>query len=138
MLGWVKRRLTKELHEVEYEIDDNERVVNMHYLNKDIRVLIPPNYPFIPPKIYINDHRLSYNPANFPRRLWNTYCKHHPCPCCSNRLCANNWSPSRTIVSVMDEYNQFVNVLKTYHNFFIFQHKNSLPDDMLYEIFSFL
>ena len=136
MLGWVKRRLTKELHEVEYEIDDNERVVNMHYLNKDIRVLIPPNYPFIPPKIYINEHRLSYNPANFPRRLWNTYCKNHPCPCCSNSLCANNWSPARTIIPSIDEYYKFVNTLKTYHKFYIF--KNSLPDDMLYEIFSFL
>ena len=138
MLAWVKRRLTQELREVEYEIDDNERVVNIHYLNKDIKVQIPPNYPFIPPKIYINGHHLSYNPAYFPHRLWNTYCKHHPCPCCSNRLCANNWSPARTIVSVLDEYSQFVNILKTYHKFFIFQHRNSLPDDMLYEIFSFL
>ena len=136
MLAWVKRRLTKELHDVEYEINESERVVNMHYLNKDIRVLIPPNYPFIPPKIYINDRRLSYNPANFPHRLWNTYSKHHQCQCCSNSLCANNWSPARTIIPCIDEYYKFVKTLKIYHNFYLF--KDSLPHDMLYEIFSFL
>ena len=136
MLAWVKKRLTRELHDVDYEIDESERVVNMFYLNKDIKVLIPLNYPFIPPKIYINENSLSYDPSKFPHRLWKTYCKHHPCPCCSNSLCENNWSPARKIISVVDEYYQLVNVLKTYHKFYLL--KDSLPDDMLYEIFSFL
>lgn len=67
--------------------------------------IIPANYPFVPPKIEINNtkyiSRLCLFSPRFIKVLKKISNKH--CLCCCSILCRGNWSPSYTITKIMDE-----------------------------------
>ena len=131
------RRMFNELREYKYKFDNN--IFTINYNNRVYTVQISSGYPFRPPDfITCNGKPISYNPQMYPARLWDDYRKlTDECKCCNNSLCPNNWSPARTIISVIREYNLFVEQLKTFQKKRIFK-KVSLPDDMIFSILEFL
>ena len=136
---WVINRLSHELNNSGFEwVNPSERVIQFQYKKRKIVVNLPLNYPFVPPKIYVDDKLIAYNPYNFPKRLWDNYCNYKPCPCCVNLLCSNTWSPAISMYSVIEEYLEFINKLKLYYKFKLFKQINRLPHDIHRVIFEFL
>ena len=52
-------------------------------------------------------------------------------------MCANNWSPSLGIIAILNEYELFIQNLKTFQQIQVFKHVH-LPDDMIGEIIAYL
>ncbi|MGY8916353.1 MAG: ubiquitin-conjugating enzyme E2 variant [Flavobacteriales bacterium] len=98
---------------------------------------LPCNYPFYPPKMKVNEKRISYAPYEFPQRLYNKYKKEQGCPCCTTMTCSGNWSPACGVIDIAKEYLSFINKLKTYQKIKMFE-KSKFPDDMIKEIISYL
>ncbi len=122
----------------EYEYNMEENTVSFQYKNKNIFMQLT-NFPFKPPYLEINKKPLVYCPSAFPKRLWDRYMTLHPnkCLCCKSILCDNNWSPACRLGSILTEYNDFTEKLKTIAKILVFEH-SFLPDDMIREIVSFL
>ncbi len=136
------RRAQKDLDaciyvdEYEYNMEDN--TVSFQYKNKNIFMQLN-DFPFRPPKIQINNTPFSYCPSAYPKRLWGRYMRLYPnnCLCCKSIICDNNWSPAFRLGQVLSEYNEFTEKLKTIAKILVFEH-SFLPDDMIWEIVSFL
>lgn len=131
------RRMINELKKHKYTFEKNNFTIN--YNNRIYTVQISNYYPFRPPEfITCNGKPISYSPQMYPARLWEDYRKlTDECKCCTNSLCPNNWSPARTIISVIIEYENFIENLKTIQKKRIFK-SVKLPDDMIFSILEFL
>ena len=129
-------RLNRELSEYPFMFIDEKTI--QFYFNKDtIQVNAFEQYPFHPPQVSINGKIFSYSPSFFPLRSIEGYSKKHGCHCCSSIMCANNWSPSLGIITILNEYELFIKNLKTFQQIQVFKHVN-LPDDVIGEVISFL
>ena len=131
------RRIYNELKNYEHSIEGNMFILK--YNQKRYTIDVGNYYPFRPPELILsNQHIISYSPKLYPNRLWTEYQKETgECMCCHNLLCPDNWSPANNIVHVIDEYEAFIDRLKTIQKKRIFQSVN-LPDDMIYYICMFL
>ena len=138
MQNWVIKRIKKELKTYNYSLKEETRTLELSYNNKIYYFLIPFNYPFKPPSLILNNKELIYNPSNFPKKLWNTYCQYNNCMCCNSIKCSNNWSPCMSLISILKEYIDFTDKLKSYHKYYLFSYKNRLPDVLLDIIFSYI
>uniref|UniRef100_A0A6C0LK22 Uncharacterized protein n=1 Tax=viral metagenome TaxID=1070528 RepID=A0A6C0LK22_9ZZZZ len=134
------RRFRKDLSDTPFTYNVQDKLVTANIDGKEHKFKIE-HYPFSPPIIWINDKRLSYSSMCYPPRLWKTYNetynKFKGCICCNNKLCENNWSPVFRITDLLNEYRDFENTLKLIAKILVFKH-SSLPDDMIFEIESFL
>lgn len=77
--------------------------------NKYYKFIIPYNYPFKHPKLYIDNKYI-----NFKHNTMNSeFCKKLKqytgiqCFCCETILCSNNWSPGFTMISVLEEIDKY-------------------------------
>lgn len=97
-----------------------------------IKIILCENYPFKPPvKLKINDidylNKLCYSNKYLENVLKTKEIK---CLCCSTMLCPNNWSPSKDLLKLMQEYfNNKDMVIKSIHTKYIdiIISKNNLP-----------
>ena len=131
------RRIGKELENIDYSLDVNEKSVEFLYKKYQAKFFFRENYPFLPPLLMIDNKPISYNPSLFPTRLYQQYKELHVCPCCESITCPNNWTPAMGMLRILREYLDFVETLKNYQKKRIFQ-PNNLPDDVIKEIISFI
>jgi len=116
----VSKRIMKEYNELLIlydlvsieilEIDEiNKKKKIIIYIQKQntniYKFIINENYPFTPPKIFINDD--NYNKfLNLRSLRFNSvlkYMKGYECLCCKSIICQNNWSPGYTIKNLINE-----------------------------------
>jgi hypothetical protein len=133
-----KKRVSKELHGLNYTVDEDTCTINVEYKEYQVKFILKSNFPFEPPSdFFVNEKRISYSPNCFPKRLFEEYCKiKKECPCCSSILCSNNWGINLTLINIIDEYIIFANMLKRINTSLVLK-KIKLPDDMINEIISF-
>jgi len=129
-------RLNKELSEYPYTFTNNESIAFV-FKKYSIQVDGFLLYPFHPPQVSINGRILSYSPSFFPLRMLEEYAKIHGCPCCTSITCPNNWSPSLGLLAILEEYETFIQKLKTFLQVKVFK-QVILPDDMIGEIIAYL
>lgn len=131
------RRIVNEFKDFEYSIVNN--VFMLNYNHKKYTIDVGNYYPFRPPELILSNQTIiSYSPQLYPSRLWNEHRKQTgECMCCHNILCPENWSPARKLIHVIDEYESFVEQLKTIQKKRMFQYAR-LPDDMIYYILDFI
>lgn len=135
---WILRRIRRELDKYPFVLENNEETIRFQFGKYIIQVNELAGYPFSPPRITIDGKILSYASSSlFPSRLIGEYSKKYNCPCCVSITCPDNWSPSFGIIHILHEFVGFVEKLKTHQKIKIFQSVN-LPEDMIYEITSFL
>jgi ubiquitin-protein ligase len=88
-----------------YSMKDN----NLYVFELDI------DYPFRPPKFYINYNPYLYylyiRSPEFSQNLFKYY--RIRCMCCETKLCYDNWSPIYTMKYILDEAQQFKKMNKT-------------------------
>ena len=117
----IKKRLDKELPllekfgEVRLEYKEYPENVHIRYHynyevhitihSKHLIVKIPNDYPFKPPKLFINEQNyiqlLCFNNKMFNNEFLKEGIK---CLCCETILCGNSWRPDLTIEKLIDEY----------------------------------
>ena len=129
-------RLNRELREYPFTLIDKETIY-FKFKKYTIQLDGFAQYPFHPPRVSVDGKILSYSPSFFPPRLIKEYSKTHKCPCCTSIMCANNWSPSLGIIAILNEYELFIQNLKTFQQIQVFKHVH-LPDDMIGEIIAYL
>lgn len=131
------KRIRKELEILNvhiYEITDNYNI-SFKYKNKNVLFKIPPNYPFMPPDLFINSKKIIYSKHSFPSLLWDEYYSTFKvCKCCQNIKCI--WTPALTMKHVLNEYEQFIEQLLIFKKKKDFK-KINLPDDIIHIILSF-
>jgi ubiquitin-protein ligase len=75
---------------------------------------IPKNYPFNPPKLIINGkpylHYLKITSDIFKSELYKY--SNSNCFCCSSLLCNANWTPVKSIINIIQEFNTYRNICK--------------------------
>lgn len=128
----VKQRMTREItnliegkgynaNDIDFYINYNNNHTVTYVLtlyDKDTNILytfnISKNYPFNPPKVFINNkpylHYLKITSDIFRNELekyTNTRCF-----CCSSLLCNTNWSPIKSIINIVDEFKNYRNICK--------------------------
>lgn len=130
-------RAWRELENFDSKLKDNLIILN--YNSKTYKIDTGTRYPFHPPTIYLEgDKKLIYSPNYFPRRLWNEYNNlKNNCKCCNSLLCPDRWSPGMRIIHIIQEYEKFIDTLKTIQKKRMFK-KVKLPDDMIGYILDFL
>lgn len=121
--GGLRRRISREFemlkkngymsetHDVNIEESDNIYKITI-CKNFDFKLYefsIPKDYPFRPPKLNIN-HRLyseyqKLGSVHFADALYKY--KGITCFCCESILCADNWGPQLTFMSIFDEVTKF-------------------------------
>ena len=79
--------------------------------------------------------RNNLNIINKQDRINNL--KKNNCMCCYSLLCPDRWSPAMRIIQIIQEYESFINSLKTIQKKRMFK-KINLPDDMIGYILDFL
>jgi ubiquitin-protein ligase len=137
MKPWLFRRLERELADHPFTSDGEDETVRFNFGKYAVEAYVGENYPFSPPRLTIDGKTLSYTPTFFPPNLLASYAKEYTCPCCVSITCPDNWSPAFHILDVLREYVDFVEKLKTFQKMRMFR-RVALPDDMIYEIGSFL
>ena len=123
-------RAWRELENFDSKLMNNHIILN--YNSKTYKIDTGTKYPFHPPTIYLtNGKQLIYTPNHFPSRLWYEYNNiTNECKCCYSLLCPERWSPGIRIIHIIDEYESFINCLKTIQKKKMFKNVN-LPDDMI-------
>lgn len=70
---------------------------------------ITSNYPFIPPKLFINNKSINFyyqiKNLEFSRKL-RKYTG-TDCFCCQSKLCSTNWNPQYTFNNILDDINKY-------------------------------
>ena len=139
------RRICKE---IEYIIDDTDYInldidnsdkLNFKYILKinNKKIIFTGEYPFIPPKMFINDipyNKFLVTPSDKIRLLLS---KHkYGCLCCKNIFC--NWGPMKNVKNILDEISEY-NCIKTnikYHllvSEIILKFGKDIPDFLITE-----
>ena len=73
------------------------------------KFIIPPNYPFSPPRLELNYKPYSSYLRFQSEKFTKLFYKHkgYKCFCCESVLCPDNWGPEITLSKIMDEVNAF-------------------------------
>ena len=113
----LSRRILREYEQIlaicvsiDIHINDNvETILTIKKQDKEVmntyRFVLYPNYPFVPPKLFINDTPyISYLNLHTERfnRIYR-YINGSKCMCCSAFCSRQNWSPSYTITKIFNE-----------------------------------
>lgn len=97
------------------------KFVNINNKNH-YKFVITSNYPFVPPKLSINEKLISFN-HNLENQLFNETLKKYTgiqCFCCETILCSNNWNPGFTFIHIIDDINKYKNArLQVIHRLII-------------------
>lgn len=122
-IGGVRKRIKREIEKIIREnisIEDDIKIGKYDCVdyfiefknlndNKYYRFVVSNNYPFKPPKIFINNKSISFyhqiQNLDFSRAL-KKYTGIE-CFCCETILCSNNWGPAFTFTSVLDDINSY-------------------------------
>jgi len=136
MIQFQRRRIEKELNNFQYIIDGNQ--LFFIYKNRPIRVHISESYPFIPPKVYVEDKLVQYTRSDYPINQWKAYEKQYHNISSSTILYKENWTPVLGIISIIDEYFQFQNEMEKIRTQLILENHTTLPSDIIHEIVKFL
>ena len=132
-----QKRIRRELRDYDYQHTSAYTTLFL-YKGKIVEINHNSHYPFIPPRITIDDVPLCYSRNSFPPRLWDKYYdQFKKCMCCENIRCPEKWSPTFSVFNILNEYELFKDKLKTIQKKYMFQFIN-LPDDMIYEILGYL
>ena len=105
------KRLIKEKHEL-YSKYNNCELESCYEYNQynQLKVIInninftaklPSNYPFRAPSLFINDKPYLKMIRFKTKKLKN---KKIDCLCCKSLTCTNNWSPSKKVNDVIEEF----------------------------------
>jgi hypothetical protein len=145
MMKNFKRRIQAEFGEE--IIESNPKVVVLDYKFGKINVVLDEFYPFNPP-LFVDTVRRTWNYeryTNIQRNLpyinkYITMMKDkEECIYYKTLLCNGEWTPRHIVDDVVKQFiylDAFVsNCIKME---FIYRNKLELPDDMVYEIFSYL
>ena len=116
-LSAVKKRIIRELPELEekYGISSNNFIDNdistdeKNHINElyidNKTVYIPRDYPFKPPKIFIDNKSYISLLSEISQYYFQELKKMGViCLCCESILCSNRWSPGFKIINILDEY----------------------------------
>ena len=137
--------LFKQYNEIQISKNNNKIIVIIHKR----KFIICNNYPFIPPKLYMNDILYSnYLKPRTPRffakmktyynTIGNSNCN---CLCCNNILLDSNWSPTYHIQKIMTEIDK-INIIKRNVKYEMLTEeiakKHNLPDYIEKEIVNYL
>lgn len=95
---------------VEYT-DGGNILVSFKKLHNKYIFNIPGNYPFMPPRVYINEMEQDrfFNLASTRLTTVLKYVSGLDCLCCHSFLCKNNWSPSVTMERVINQMEEYKN-----------------------------
>ena len=122
-IGGVRKRIKREIEKLIREnicIGDDIKIDkhnNFDYFiefknlldNKYYKFIVCNNYPFKPPKIFINNKSISFY-HQIKNLEFNRSLKKYTgieCFCCETILCSNNWGPVFTFTSVLDDINRY-------------------------------
>ena len=97
-----------------FEIDVKYKLSTIEVsLHNEIKIVLPKHYPFHPPEVFIKNKDYKRSLQCHSKRI-NTILKQNDihCLCCSTVLCDNNWSPTYTIVKIIDEVLKTKNIKK--------------------------
>jgi hypothetical protein len=114
------KRILKELHKHNIKFTKLEKKEDnsweLHY--KQIKFIIPCDYPFKIPFLYVkgNKYIQMLNNATY---LLNK----KECLCCISILCPNNWSPIHNIKDIINEYNNIAKQMILSKNLKVFKFK---------------
>jgi len=123
----LKRRLTLELREIikyfninEYSIDiiiNNTKSYNIiiyNYNNDKTYDFLMNDYPFYPPKLKINgkdeNYYLQIKNKEFRYALFKY--KNIDCFCCHSLTCINNWIPTKKMIDIIKQFEEFEEITK--------------------------
>ena len=84
-----------------------EIVEIMNTKKRTYKFTIPPNFPFHPPKIYINEYTYSdilQMRGDFEKEAVKKW-RQKDCLCCYSYNCSVNWSPAAKFYNIIDEIN---------------------------------
>jgi len=103
----AKRRLLRELK----NFDDNDYKVEYQTSHiilyiKQFKFILK-DYPFKPPKVYINEENIRNKLCKATKIL-----QPRDCLCCNSILCSNNWNPTKNIYDIITEYNNIYEQIK--------------------------
>ena len=146
------KRIEKEVKYLREKYTNTDII--LHYpKNSDYYILefsiykfyMPRDYPFKPPSLYIINENKETNYKNLLAQ--NGYIRKElnkmdiKCLCCSTILCPGNWSPSVTLIKVVDEYQYFKSIIKSiiykYYLYIIMQ-ENKIPIELYDNIAKYL
>ena len=108
-----------------------------------LKFIFTKNYPFSPPKLYINNNNYS-NMLCLKGDLYSQLFKKMDinCLCCNSFFCNNNWSPAKKIIDIIEEYKYnkkiITNVIYKKHIKQILESKNILALEIYEKICCYL
>lgn len=129
--------------EPNFEIDVKYKLSTIELrLPGEIKITLPKHYPFHPPQVFINNNDYKRSLQCHSTKITH-YLKQRniDCLCCSTVLCDNNWSPTYTIIKIIDEVLATKNIKKRIGYELALDElteKKALPEIMKEEIMRFL
>ena len=132
-------RLGKE--NISFSFDKFNGTIEFEYNNKIFSMQVE-NFPFQPPKLSKVDNKLidyaisSSRVFNIIRDVFGLQCL-----CCISILCPNTWNLMNKFTDIVNEYEKFMNIIKTANNYKILLINNKfdvLPLDVINEINTYL
>jgi hypothetical protein len=135
----IINRLGKE--NISFSFDKFNGTIEFEYNNKIFSMQVE-NFPFQPPKLLKVDNKLidyaisSSGVFNIIRDVFGLQCL-----CCISILCPNTWNLMNKFTDIVNEYEKFMNIIKTANNYKILLINNKfdvLPLDVINEINTYL
>ena len=135
----IINRLGKE--NISFSFDKFNGTIEFEYNNKIFSMQVE-NFPFQPPKLLKVDNKLidyaisSSRVFNIIRDVFGLQCL-----CCISILCPNTWNLMNKFTDIVNEYEKFMNIIKTANNYKILLINNKfdvLPLDVINEINNYL
>ena len=123
-IPFICRRIKRELQDIKkagiFCDDNNVSIINncetgfdvIFKNNKDNRLykfIVPYNYPFLPPKLELNNKPYSSYFSFRSDKFKELFYRHkgERCFCCETKLCGTNWGPPVTFIHIIEEINSF-------------------------------
>lgn len=104
----IPKRLLRELQNLDvknYKFESNTTHIILYI--KQFKFIILEDYPFKPPRVYINEENIRNKLCHATKIL-----ELRECLCCNSILCSNNWSPTKQIGDIITEYNHIYEQIK--------------------------
>ena len=94
-------------------IDKINNSINIKKDNLDIKFILPFDYPFKSPQVYINNKSYLKMLATKSNFFLDEITKNYniKCLCCNTILCSGKWYPSLKIESILHEINENKNII---------------------------
>jgi len=140
------KRLIKEISQLKnYNViidknwmDKNEVIIQLTRMNNNISIIIPDNYPFSHPKMFIHtkldktDHVIWFLQKKLLyKNMVDTFKINIPCICCNTITCI--WTPTLTINHMIDEFDKYYDYYYDITNFKIIYNKINGFDNLIYQ-----